>query len=343
MPFAAESFDLVTAFEVIEHLARWEELLTESSRVLKPGGILLVSTPNKAYYAESRAKAGPNPFHCHEFEYEEFRSALREVFPQVRLWTQNHTESIVFAPADPDGGALEAEGDGDPQEAHFFVAACSRQPIECNEVFAWLPRSGNLLREREHHIAKLEGELAEKDEWLRKLIADHSELQREHDVTINELKRSNEWAESVNQELKDRRERISILQKEAQERLDWIRSAEVKAAKEAEDRLAWVQALEARIAQGVEEIERLNGHLRALEADLAARDAWGRSLDAQFRAKADEVVQLVDHLNGVRSNLDQATAELEILQAQRRMIANSKWIRLGRRLNVGPVLETPAE
>ncbi|MDP9170898.1 MAG: methyltransferase domain-containing protein, partial [Acidobacteriota bacterium] len=334
LPFADGSFDLVTAFEVIEHLERWRELLTESSRVLKPGGVLLVSTPNKAYYAESRAKAGPNPFHCHEFEYDEFQSALSGVFPHVRLWTQNHAEAIVFAPKNPSVGTLEAEGDAAPENAHFFLAACSQSPLEAGEVFAWLPRSGNLLREREHHIAKLESELTDKDGWLKKLIADHSELQREHDGALAELRRSNEWAETVNQELKERRARIAVLQEEADARLAWIRAAEVKAANDAEDNQAWVQALEARIATGTGEIERLNLHLQSLEADLAARDAWGRSLDAQFRAKAEEVVQLVDNLNEVRSNLDHASAELEILHEQRRMIANSKWIRLGRKLNV---------
>ena len=57
LPFADGSFDLVVAFEVIEHLERWPDLLTEARRVLRSEGVLLVSTPNKAYYAEARAAA----------------------------------------------------------------------------------------------------------------------------------------------------------------------------------------------------------------------------------------------------------------------------------------------
>ncbi|MEP6714626.1 MAG: methyltransferase domain-containing protein [Terriglobia bacterium] len=336
LPFADGVFDLVAAFEVIEHLERWGELLREAARVLKTDGVLLVSTPNKSYYAESRAKAGPNPFHCHEFEYEEFESALYEVFPHVRLWTQNHAESIVFSPVHPGAGALDAEADPEPRHAHFFLAACSRAPIEANEVFAWIPRSANLLREREHHIAKLEGELAEKDTWLKKLVADHSELHREHEVTVAELRRSNDWAAAVTLELKERRARIGELQEEAKKQLEWVTAVETKAAQQRQENLEWVEALEARIARGTEEIERLNAHRRELEADLDARYKWGRSKEA-------EAEQSMRDLNATRSSLDQASAELETLHEQRRLMANSKWIRLGRRLHLGPVLETQGE
>jgi len=44
--FADNSFDALTLFEVIEHLRTPLPLLTECRRILKPGGILLVSTAN---------------------------------------------------------------------------------------------------------------------------------------------------------------------------------------------------------------------------------------------------------------------------------------------------------
>lgn len=44
-PFDDDSFDVVYSFEVIEHLLNPAVLVEEASRVLKPGGRLLVSTP----------------------------------------------------------------------------------------------------------------------------------------------------------------------------------------------------------------------------------------------------------------------------------------------------------
>jgi len=46
LPFAEASFDLVTCSEVLEHLENYRQLLREAARVLKPGGLLIVTTPN---------------------------------------------------------------------------------------------------------------------------------------------------------------------------------------------------------------------------------------------------------------------------------------------------------
>src|SRR6266851_4203841 len=133
LPVADGSIDLVTAFEVIEHLDDWRGLLVEARRALSAAGQFIVSTPNKLYYSESRRSAGPNPFHVHEFEFEEFRAELGEVFPHVSLFLENHAEGVVFQSA----GSPDTENSADvrvddarcePAESHFFVAVCAMRP-----------------------------------------------------------------------------------------------------------------------------------------------------------------------------------------------------------------------
>lgn len=46
LPYADASFDLVTCTEVIEHLEHFRAAIREISRVLRPGGVLVISTPN---------------------------------------------------------------------------------------------------------------------------------------------------------------------------------------------------------------------------------------------------------------------------------------------------------
>jgi len=46
LPYTANRFDLVTCTEVVEHLENFRHVLREAYRVTKPGGHLIVSTPN---------------------------------------------------------------------------------------------------------------------------------------------------------------------------------------------------------------------------------------------------------------------------------------------------------
>jgi 2-polyprenyl-3-methyl-5-hydroxy-6-metoxy-1,4-benzoquinol methylase len=47
MPFRKSSFDLITCWEVIEHVKDPKQFLKEIFRILKPGGVLFLSTPNR--------------------------------------------------------------------------------------------------------------------------------------------------------------------------------------------------------------------------------------------------------------------------------------------------------
>ena len=132
-PLPDQSFDLIVAFEVIEHLADWRKLLEEARRLMAPGGQFVVSTPNKLYYQATRAVSGPNPYHEHEFEFEEFRQALAEYFPHSILFFENHSDGIVFqalGSTSATAADLRMEVSApDAAKAHFFVAVCAMSPL----------------------------------------------------------------------------------------------------------------------------------------------------------------------------------------------------------------------
>ncbi len=311
LPFAAGSFDLVVAFEVIEHLDRWQELLAEAKRVLKTAGVLLVSTPNRDYYAESRGVSGPNPFHRHEFDYREFNEALESVFPHVGLWTQNHSDAILFSPRSPGEAILEAPGWNRPNLAHFYLAACSQSPIESiSNVFAWIPSSANLLRERELHIAKLNGELERKDAWLRQTIAAHAELQNKHEAVTEELRRQNNWAAELDREIEARKARIDELQKELGTRLSWIAD------------------LESQIERARIEIERLNAENLDVRQEGSAEIARHQTENSQLQLVLSERTEWAERLN----------AEIAVYSEELQRIRSSHWYRTGAKLGLGPRL-----
>ena len=259
LPFREASFDAVVAFEVIEHLADQPSFLAECSRVLTRSGMLIVSTPNTLYYAETRKQAGPNPFHEHEFEADEFCRALQARFANVALLLQNRAECFAFyPPKGAHGGELLAEPGADrPEDANFFVALCSNGPLPRIRPFVFVPRLANILRERERHIELLEGQVAEaraqRDATMEQLRA----------LTVD-LENSNRWARQLDEDLEAARARIAAVQEElaaaqrsAQEKIDELEA-------ENNTKTAWARRLDA-------EVEDLRGQIAIVAASRWVR------------------------------------------------------------------------
>ncbi len=321
LPHPDGSFDLVVAFEVIEHLADWREFLLEMRRVLAPNGQFIVSTPNKLYYGESRGTEGQNPFHVHEFEFAEFREELLRIFPHVSLYLENHVEGVTFRPQES-GNTVEVRvdaGDAAAEEAHFFVAVCAHRPQLGNPTFVYVPRAGNVLRERERHIALLRDELAQKEAWLEDAKSELSALQTEHEKQTEELDKSNRWADALNAELAERRARVAELQ-------DEMRAEQERGRAMAEGYAAKVSGLEADIREKTQwaiDIE------TSLKADVAKQTAeLGRAVDALHRTE-EELESRTRWARRLEGELRGAEEQVALYRA-------SRWVKLGRKVGLGP-------
>lgn len=81
LPFDDECFDAVVTFETIEHVLDGDKFLSEMRRVLKPGGILLCSTPNIRYENHP-------PEHVKEYRPEEFYALVDRYFEKSQRYGQ---------------------------------------------------------------------------------------------------------------------------------------------------------------------------------------------------------------------------------------------------------------
>jgi len=84
LPFTDGSFDSMVLFHVFEHLENPDIFLKEVLRVLRPGGKLFATTPNRKLRLRSRQKPYQHE-HVREYEPEQFREAMSEYFNSVEI------------------------------------------------------------------------------------------------------------------------------------------------------------------------------------------------------------------------------------------------------------------
>ena len=316
MPFAPNVFDLVVAFEVIEHLQDYRGFLQECARVLKHQGLLIVSSPNRLYYSETRAQTGPNPYHEHEFESEEFATELGNVFSNVRLLLQNRVESFAFHPENGSAPAeVRIERGGSARDAHFLIGLCSFGPLPEPRAFVFVPSAANVLREREQHIHLLENELAGVKRWLADTQSERDSLLELHRALKQELETSNRWAASLGAELEAAGQRVAFLQNELEALSAGYEAKVLELEEENRTKTAWALDTEARyskeLAAKCEELGECVRLLESAETTIVERTLWAQRTEKQR---------------------EELAAKLGLIRA-------SRWIRLGRSIGVGPKLE----
>lgn len=87
MPVEDNSIDVVVSFETLEHHDKHEEMFSEIKRVLKPNGILIMSSPDKLNYTD--IPKFNNPFHVKELYREEFKKLVQSNFKFLTFYYQS--------------------------------------------------------------------------------------------------------------------------------------------------------------------------------------------------------------------------------------------------------------
>lgn len=189
LTFPDNSFDVVVSFETIEHLAEQEQMLAEIRRVLRPNGILVISSPNSPIYSEESGEH--NEFHVKELDFREIDKLLRLQFPMVKYFGQRLLMSSVIQPLNEtpnsssvwsdNGGRLNANA-GITIDPVYFLAVCGMEDtiIPSIGMSTFYPESLDLIKhyvefakwaqsldlivsERDRQIVNLNQALTERD------------------------------------------------------------------------------------------------------------------------------------------------------------------------------------
>jgi len=137
IPLPDKSVDLVVSFETLEHIEDHDKFLGEIERVLDSGGILVISTPEKAAYSDKPRHV--NPFHKKELYREQFLRLLSQKYGHMIYFEQKVTfGSCLVAPKDQTMGfssfqlneriMANSKRNG-LKDAVYLVAVCSKAPL----------------------------------------------------------------------------------------------------------------------------------------------------------------------------------------------------------------------
>lgn len=89
LPFEDLSFDSVVSFQVIEHIDQDVLFLKEIQRILRPGGVALLTTPNRPM------SLSRNPWHVREYTADELTRLARTIFGQVEMKGITGNEKVM--------------------------------------------------------------------------------------------------------------------------------------------------------------------------------------------------------------------------------------------------------
>ncbi len=104
IPLPDNTVDLVVSFETIEHHTEHEAMFAEIKRVLRPGGVMVMSSPDKLEYTERANHA--NAYHVKELYAEEFQRLVERYFSRVAMLGQRVLYASAILPQEGPGEAV---------------------------------------------------------------------------------------------------------------------------------------------------------------------------------------------------------------------------------------------
>jgi ubiquinone/menaquinone biosynthesis C-methylase UbiE len=127
IPLKDEVVDCVVSMETLEHIKDQEEFLNEIKRVMKPNGVLALSTPNDRVYPKG------NHFHVKEHNKTTLYALLSKFFSNVKIHYQIVSIAATVIEEKPLIKAEDAKLRWDlyktysakPNESIYFIALCS--------------------------------------------------------------------------------------------------------------------------------------------------------------------------------------------------------------------------
>lgn len=299
------SIDVVVSYETIEHIDGESQIkfLQEVSRVLKPDGILIMSTPDKKEYSDKYQFN--NPFHVKEFYVPEFIDFLHTKFQNIKLYNQYlEVAALIECPEEK------------TEQIQFFI---DRKRYEASAKYVVAIAGNADLPEQSiamafTHLRREYMPMMEELNYCRKEAIECRRKVERLDECLNENKLNQEELERREVELQKRMDLINELQKKNMiaEQAEKSQQAELeRRAIELEHRMDEINLRDEEIKCKDREIEQQKNQIGLLDEELDRRaiELEHRMDEINFRDK--EIDKQRNELKLINEEMDRRAVELE--------------------------------
>ena len=318
IPLNNKSIDFIVSFETIEHIEHQEEMVGELLRVLRPGGLVIVSTPDRENYSEQTGLV--NPHHVQEMTHAQFVRLFREKFAHVRVFRQRLAIASFLLEDKPArqgtlqsfmlGSRGEKPGSRPLRASMYSIVVCgdSAEAVKSFESSIHLDPEDDLFLKQEKVLR-----------WASGLHKEHEIIKtriREKDVTIADEKKAREGVNETAKRLaaaldNATRECFDSDSRHAEAMAQLLqRERELTAA--LDDATQSLSGLEERYSQNVAQLLQRERELTAT-VDYATRSLSG--LEEQY---SQTVAQLSQRERELKTALDAMTRECSGVEARHR-------------------------
>jgi SAM-dependent methyltransferase len=337
LPASDRSFDVVVSFETLEHIREHDQFLEEVHRVLRPDGVLIISTPDRNVYSNPDM---PNPFHVLELTKSEFQKALSQQYSIIEMGVQKTTAGSVILPDRRGKVAMQVFHEDarifapshSLRSAPFLLAIASNvevPPIQWGilDCSAFIGEQRREIEQRDLNVEQLVGQIRDRDGHIfaadgeiRRLIAEINERDQRLVAGNEELRRVGAKADS---DL-----RIAINEIENRDRqLAAADGEERRLTAEVVDRdqklVSLGEALQRMAAKTDSDLRRAIGEIQERERRLVAADGEARRLTAEVVDRDQKLMGLGEalHRMAAETDSDLRRAVGEIQERERQLVA----------------------
>jgi ubiquinone/menaquinone biosynthesis C-methylase UbiE/chromosome segregation ATPase len=328
IPLPDASVDLVVSFETIEHHDRHEEMMCEIKRVLRPSGVLLISSPDRDHYSVARNYR--NPYHVKELDRREFETLIVRHFKRHVLYGQRVAYGSLILAQDQASRAESLTNNGEElthadgvRAPHYWIALASdgKLPALRNGLFELSIDSNEYVRELVARLASTEarstlaaeqiGALQLETERMRATIQEYARqtavlqtqveaYEQQSQALLAQGRESEARLSEAYAHLATQRDQLVAYEAQSRSYAEQIVEHERQAARFAERE----KARQVEAADAYMEIERRG-------AELSAYAAQTKTISSQIDTYERQAAEFVLREKSLREELSAAYAEIE--------------------------------